>query len=274
MSAQLSSNPTVPTGLVGAIRRYPLTAFVILACLFGWIPYLVAALGVGGDPGNLPLGPLAAAALVTAAQGRDSLREWGSRLKSWRGRPGWYAVAVLAPIAVHTAIVLINHGFGAPLPTSAQLAGWTDLPITFVIILAMVGIGEEAGWTAFAAPLLLKRYGVLGAWAVLAPIRIFWHLPLMLTGDMPWLMGLLGNAGFQLVLLWLLRSGGSWTLAAVWHTTLNTVGGSFLFTMVSGADKERLGLLLGIAYALLGLAVLPTMLRSKESRVPTDVAHR
>lgn len=267
MSAQLTSNPTGAAGLVGAIRRYPVTAFVVLACLFGWVPYLVAALGVGGDAGNLPLGPLAAAACVTAAQGRDSLRKWGSRLTAWRTKPGWYAVAVLAPIAVHAAIVLANHGFGAPLPTSQQLSGWTDLPLTFVVILAMVGIGEEAGWTAFAAPLLLRRHGVLGAWAVLASIRIFWHLPLMLTGDMPWLMGLLGNAGFQLVLLWLLRSGGSWTLAAVWHATLNTFGGSFLFTMVSGADKERLGLLLGVAYALLALAVTPTLLRPRESGV-------
>jgi membrane protease YdiL (CAAX protease family) len=251
------------------IRSYPITAFAVLACAFGWLPYLFAALGVGSDPGNLPLGPLLAAAIVAAVMGRDALREWGRRLRSWSAPPVWYAIAVIAPIAVHVGIVLANHGFGAALPTADQLAGWTALPGAFAFILVLVGIGEEAGWTAFAAPALLRRYGVLGAWAVLAPIRILWHLPLMLTGDMPWLMGFIGNAAFQLLMLWVLQgSGGRWTPAAVWHTTLNTVGGNFLFQMVDGADRDRLGLLLSLAYALLALAVLPSMLRRERAALP------
>ena len=56
-------------------------------------------------------------------------------------------------------------------------------PVIFVVNLVLIGIGEEAGWTAFAAPLLLRRHGLLGAWAILAALRILWHLPLMLTGS-------------------------------------------------------------------------------------------
>ena len=45
-----------------------------------------------------------------------------------------------------------------PWPSSAT---GPTLPATFVVMLVMVGIGEEAGWTAFAAPLLLRRHGIL-----------------------------------------------------------------------------------------------------------------
>jgi hypothetical protein len=88
-------------------------------------------------------------------------------------------------------------------------------------------------------------------------MRIFWHLPLMFGGQLPWTVGIIGNAGFQLVVLVMLTaSGGRWSLAAVWHATLNAFGGAFFFTMVSGADQDQLGLLLSAAYALLAIVAL------------------
>jgi hypothetical protein len=238
-------------------RRYPIIVFALLACLFGWGIYIAAALGAGSHPDNMPLGPLLAALVVTACQGREELRAWGRRLRRWSAPPRWYAVAVLTPIAVDLGIVGVNHLFGAPLPTSSQWAGWTTIPGAFVIMLLMVGIGEEAGWTAFAGPVLLRRHGLFGAWAVLAAVRILWHLPLMLSGEMPWLMGIVGNAAFQLVLLRLLQaSDGRWSLAAVWHATLNAFGGGYFFQMVTGADRDRLGLLLAAGYALVAVAAL------------------
>lgn len=239
------------------IRNHPMISFATLACLFGWMSFILAAVGVGANPDNMPLGPLMAAAIVAGCQRRAELRRWGRSLRSWRISPSWYAIAVLVPIAIHVIIVLINHAFGAPLPTSEQLAGWTDIPGTFVVMLILVGIGEEAGWTAFAAPLLLRRHSILVSWAILAPVRILWHLPLMLSGEMPWLVGILGNAGFQLiVLLMFRRTNGAWQLAAVWHATLNAFGGMFFFDMVTGADNARLGMLLGLAYALLATALV------------------
>ena len=239
--------------LTKVARARPITSFAVLACLFGWSPYIAAYYGLGSNPENMPLGPVLAALVVVSLQGRDALSAWGRRLRSFRVAPRWYAIAVLVPIAVHVVDVGVNHLFGAALPTAAQLAAWPDVPVAFVTMLVAVGIGEEAGWTAFAAPILLRRNGLLTAWLVLSAIRILWHLPLMLSGDMPWFMGTVGNAAFQLILLQLYVGSGSWTPAAVWHATLNAFGGAFFFAMVSGADKERLGNLLAIAYALVAV---------------------
>lgn len=243
--------------LTRIVRSCPITSFAVLACLFGWSIYVAAGLGFGSHPDNMPLGPLLAALVVASCQGRASLHSWGRRLRGWDAAPRWYAVAVLTPIAVHVVDVMVNHGLGAPLPTAVQLAHWPDVPAAFVVMFVMVGIGEEAGWTAFAAPLLLRRHGLLGAWVVLSTVRILWHLPLMLNGEMPWVMGIVGNAAFQMIVLQLFTaSGGRWSLAVVWHATLNAFGGAFLFTMITGADRDRLGLLLAGAYAVLALAAV------------------
>ena len=91
--------------------------------------------------------------------------------------PAGSALAVLAPILVHVSIVMINHGLGAPLPTTEQLSRWPEIPVTFLVMLVLVGLGEEAGWTAFAAPVLLERHGLIGAWAILSAMRILAPAP-------------------------------------------------------------------------------------------------
>ena len=245
---------TTPAQLV---RRHPISAFALLACIFGWLPYELAAVGLASNPENLPLGPVAAALVVTSCQGRAALFAWGRSLRRWAASPWLYALAVGAPALLQVAIVLVNHQLGAPLPTAAQLGDWPEVPVTFLAMLVLVGLGEEAGWTAFAAPVLLRRFGFLGAFGVLASFRIFWHLPLMLTGDMPPVVGILGNAGFQLVVLLLVaHRRGSWTLAAVWHSVLNAFGNAFFFSMVVGADRDRLNVLLGLEYALVAVVAL------------------
>ncbi|PKH37156.1 CAAX protease self-immunity [Nocardioides alpinus] len=244
----------IPTQLV---RRCPISTFAVLACVLGWMPYILAGVGIGSHPENIPLGPALAALVVTSCQGREALRAWGRSLRRWAASPWLYTLAVLAPIVLHVSIVLVNHALGAPLPTATQLGAWPEVPVTFLVMLVMVGLGEEAGWTAFAAPVLLRRFGLLGAFAVLAPLRILWHLPLMITGDMPVVVGILGNAGFQLIVLLMVRHHrGSWTLAAVWHATLNAFGGAFFFSMVTGPDRDRLDLLLGLEYALVAVVAL------------------
>jgi membrane protease YdiL (CAAX protease family) len=242
---------------VQIVRRYPLSAFAVLACLLGWMPYELAAVGIGSNPENSPFGPAAAALLIASCQGREALFAWGRSLRRWAASPWLYALAFGAPALLQVAIVLVNHQLGAPLPTAGQLGDWPGVPVRFLAMLVFVGLGEEAGWTAFAAPVLLRRFGLFGAFGVLASMRIIWHLPLIVTGEMPLVVGILGNAGFQLVVLLMLRhSRGSWTLAAVWHSMLNAFGNAFFFSMVIGADRDRLNLLLGLEYAVLAAVAL------------------
>jgi Type II CAAX prenyl endopeptidase Rce1-like len=243
----------------------PLAFFFILACLLGWIPYIAASVGVAditatvgdnGSPANWTFGPLLAAAIVSAFLGRAGLKTWWRQLTTLRAAPGWYILAFVAPVVIVSAAVLANSAFGAPLPTASQLSKWTDLPGVFVLYLLLVGIGEEVGWTAFAAPLVLRRHTFINAWLILAAIRVFWHLPLMMTGQLSWTLGIGGDMAFQFLMLWLFRrSSGVWLLAAIWHATLNATGGEFFFHMVRGPDQARLGLLFTAAYVLMAVTV-------------------
>jgi hypothetical protein len=95
-------------------------------------------------------------------------------------------------------------------------------------------------------------------------MRIFWHLPLMLTGDLPLALGVGGNIGFQFLVLWVFYRTDVWFLAAVWHAVVNTTGGEFFFTMVDGADQTRLGVLMSLMYLLVAGAVYLAMRRRPE----------
>ncbi|HKP27927.1 MAG TPA: CPBP family intramembrane glutamic endopeptidase [Gemmatimonadales bacterium] len=244
-------------GILAPIRRFPLTAFTVLACVFGWIAQIIGLFRGSTTTDQLPLGPIIAAAIVSACLGRPGLSDWWRRLTTVRAAPRWYLLAFVAPIGLMVLAVLVNTALGAPSPTRAQLSGWTGLPAEFLGIFIFIGIGEEAGWTAFAAPRLLGRHRFLVAFLIIAAIRVFWHLPLMLAGELPPLVGVVANAGFQFMVLWaFFRSGGAWLLAAIWHAVHNTLSGSFFFRMVEGADQARLGLVLTAVYWLAVTAVL------------------
>lgn len=237
------------------VRRFPLASFVFLACLVGWKSHIVAIWTGGSGTENFPLGPLVAAVIVVSCQGRDELRTWWRQIRSWRAPPRWYLLAVLAPAGVSVLLVLINSGFGAPLPTSGQLADSPQMLGTFVIMLIFVGIGEEAGWMAFAAPLLLRRHGFLVACTIAAAMRTLWHLPMMINGELSWYLGIVGNVSFTMVMFLVFRaSNGQWWLVAVWHAVLNATGGLGLFSMATGDDRTRLEVMLGVVYTIIAVA--------------------
>lgn len=250
-----------------ARRTYSLIAFALLACAFGWMFILIGLFSGEGGSGQFPLGPGIAAALVAAVLGRSELRSWWRTLATLRTGPGWYLVALLVPVVLLGAFVLVNTLFGAPLPTGAQLSRWPTLGPEFLGILIAIGIGEEAGWTAFAAPRLLARHSFVVAWLLLATMRTVWHVPLMLQGDLSVSIGIGGNFAFQFVVLWLFQRTRVWFLAALWHTVQNTVGGGFLFPMADSADRERLGVILVVGYWCVVLAVL-VLDRSTRRRTP------
>jgi membrane protease YdiL (CAAX protease family) len=211
---------------------------------------------------------------VSLALGKDGIAEWWRRLTTVRTNPGWWLVAAIVPVVLMVVAVMVNAAFGAPLPTREQLGGWSGPMSDFLGMLIFVGIGEEAGWMAFAAPRLLARHRFLTAFAAMAAIRVFWHLPLMLSGQLPLVVGIVANAGFQFLVLWVfVRSGGVWWLAAIWHTVHNIVGGQFLYRMVDGADQARLGIMLSVVYwAAAGVVWLVDRKRLDHDAVPGRAA--
>jgi membrane protease YdiL (CAAX protease family) len=253
-------------------RVFPIVLFVLLACVLGWVQHIASALGAAIPADNMPLAPLVAAVITASVLGRSELKAWWRQLLRFRTPAGWYVLALLAPAVIISAAVLANHAFGAPLPSAAQLSGWKAVPLDFLAILLLVGIGEEAGWTAFAAPRLLDGRAPLAAWAILAAIRVLWHLPLMLSGQLSWVLGVGGNIAFQFLVVWIFaRSGGAWSLAAIWHTGINALGGSFFFQLVRGADQQRLGLLMTLGYVVVAIVVLLADFRQMAARRPAII---
>ena len=203
-----------------------------------------------------PLGPAVAAFIVVALSGNGQLRRFARTVVNIKASPLWLVTAVLTPMVMVVAAVAVNTLLGAPAPTGAQLAGWTELPIVFLGMFFFVGLGEEIGWTAFGAPRALDGRHFLAAAAILTVIRSSWHLPVLMTGELQWVM-VVGMVGIQVLILWMyLRSGGRWFPAALFHAVLNTVGGPFFFGMVEGEDLARLAIIFSVCYALLAIVVL------------------
>ncbi|HEX8510516.1 MAG TPA: hypothetical protein VF635_13595, partial [Propionibacteriaceae bacterium] len=55
------------------------------------------------------------------------------------------------------------------------------------------------------------------------------------------------------------------------HASLNALGHSWFFSMVSGADLERLSTIQWVAYVLMGIAALVLTLRSTGDPVETVI---
>src|SRR5215212_5204303 len=71
--------------------------------------------------------------------------------------------------------------------------------------------------------------------------RAFWHLPLMVVGEVPW-SDIMFVISWTIVFTWLFNnSRGSVLLAMLMHAMNNTISGSFFGPMFSGADSVRQG---------------------------------
>jgi membrane protease YdiL (CAAX protease family) len=242
-------------GIRGFIAAHQLAVFTTLTIVLSWWRWPLWEPGSSNGPIE-PFGPAIAAFIVVAVSGNAELRRFARTVVNLKASPAWLVAAVLTPIVMVVAAVTVNTMLGAPAPTGSQLAGWTELPVVFLGMFLFVGLGEEIGWTAFGAPRALNARHFLVAAAILTGIRSFWHLPVLMTGELQWVM-VIGTVAFQILILWMYRrSGGRWFPAALFHATVNTVGGPFFFGMVEGPDLARLATIFSIGYALLAIAVL------------------
>jgi membrane protease YdiL (CAAX protease family) len=176
------------------VIEHPLVAFFILAYVGAWIVLLLPVLsqsGLGLLPFASPVptllffipaaiaGPTLAAFVVTRmVEGKDGTRDLRRRILGWRVGPHWYLIALFGlPLAYFVAASLV---FGAA-PLNTLIEKW---PLVFtsylpnvVVLIVLVSVWEEIGWTGFALPRLQERYGPLLASVILGVLWALWHLP-------------------------------------------------------------------------------------------------
>jgi membrane protease YdiL (CAAX protease family) len=134
-----------------------------------------------------------------------------------------------------------------------------------LVQMVTTGLAEEPGWRDFALPRLQRRFGPLGAAAVLGPAWGVWHLPLFLTQwggwpDAAWYRPLefIGFCvAFNVVMTWVFnRTGQSLPMAMLLHVSVNNFASMAWSDVFPGLGDDRLqhAILLGstvVAAALL-----------------------
>jgi uncharacterized protein len=224
------------------IRRHPLITFFVLTYALSWWPSILYALDLSPQP-IVGFGPFLAALVVLAlTSGKTGIVGLLRRMVRWRVAPVWYAVALLLPIGVELTATVLNVVLGAQAPSSVELGGWTGLFSTFFILLLIPGLGgtwEEPGWRGYALPRLQVGRSALIASLILWVGIVVWHLPLMVVGEIHW-SDIVFILGFVIVFNWVFNNAnGSVLIIMLMHAMNNTISGSFIAPMFSGADSVR-----------------------------------
>jgi len=227
--------------LSSVVKQHPMVTFFVLAYALSWWPSILYALDL------LPqlivgFGPFLAALVVLAfTRGKTGMGGLLRRMVRWRVGPRWYAVALLLPVGLTAVGAALNvFLLGARTPSSAELGGWSNLFVLFAILLLVPGLGgtwEEPGWRGYALPRLQTGHSALVASLILGVLWAFWHLPLMVVGEVNW-SDLVLVIAVSVVFTWVFNSAnGSVLIVMLMHAMNNTISGSFFSPMFSGADS-------------------------------------
>ena len=233
---------------MSVVRRYPLIVFFVLAYVFSWWPWPLYAFGLSPSP-IIAFGPFLAAILVlTLTTGKGGVVTLLRRMVRWRVRPVWYAVALLLPVAISGGAALLNVVvLGASAPSPPELGAWSGLVPTFFLLLLVPGTGgawEEPGWRGYALPKLQGGHSALLASLILGVVWAFWHLPLMVIGQIH-LSDPVFIVAWTVVFTWVFNNtNGSVLIAMLMHNMHNVISGGYFSAMFSGADWVRQGWLL------------------------------
>jgi hypothetical protein len=242
---------------MGALRKFvndhPLTVFVVAAYALSWwsIPF--------ANGGILPHGPLLAAVIVLAlTTGRAGLAELWRRIASWRGGWPWLLMGPGLVIAYLLLALGLNLLLGATITNTAHFGTFAQ---SLLMLVLLGGVWEEPGWSGYALPMLQARYAQqpfsqLKASLLMGVIRAGWHLPLVISGAIPWYDAVFFSMAFQFLITWLFnRTQGGVLIVMLFHLTSNVVGGGIIVPLFAGADQTRYYLLFIATAWLLALAL-------------------
>jgi uncharacterized protein len=224
--------------LAGAVLRFPLGSFLVLAYAWTWLCWwTVYAINMGHY--SIPVsaeylatlgqfGPFAAALMVTAAtKGRTGVREFLRSLVRWRARPRWVIVSLLLlPATMIIALVIYGIVKHRSVNSLQFRDPWSTLPAHFIYLLLLGGaLGEEPGWRGFALPHLQARYSLLTTNISLGLLIAGWHLPLwwLYPPPCPYPMFVAGAVLLTFLFTWLWNhTHGSVFYSLLFHASLST----------------------------------------------------
>lgn len=230
------------------VKRYPLVIFFVLTYALTWafVPLI----------GQIPYWPFLAAVIVLAfSEGKVGLKALFSQMTHWRVGWIWYLIAPGIVIAFNAGAVGLNLLLGAQISPDYEPVSVTIL-LEAVLVALLLGMWEEPGWTGYALPRLRAGRSLLLASLMLAVFRTLWHLPLFLSGGIPW-SDIVLNFAAQIFISWLYyRTSRSLLIAMLLHYSSNFFGETGVFSLFEGGalvqyDWLRTGLACLIALGLI-----------------------
>jgi membrane protease YdiL (CAAX protease family) len=201
------------------------------------LPFVVLALLAG---------PSVASILLTfIIQGKAGLRDLLSRMLTWRVGGRWYAVALLgAPVLVTAVLLALSLTSPVYLPGIYTSHDKATLLLASISYGLAAGFFEELGWTGFAVPRLMLRYGVLATGLVVGIPWGVWHFitnywgsgdssgALSLTLFLPAQVFAVGALpAFRVLMVWVYDRTGSLPVAMLMHASITA---SWLIVMPEG----------------------------------------
>ncbi|MDQ3928226.1 MAG: CPBP family intramembrane metalloprotease [Chloroflexota bacterium] len=245
--------------LAKVVKQYPLITYFILAYSLSWWPAILYALDLSPQP-IVGFGPFLAAIVVLAvSHGKAGMVGLLRRMVRWRVELRWYAMALLLPVMITVVAVMLNVLLGAQDVSSAELGGLPGLIPTFFLLLLIPGIGgawEEPGWRGYALPHLQTGRSALFASLFLGVLWAFWHLPLMVVGEVHYSDIVLVIA-VSVVFTWVFNNAsGSVLIVMLMHAMNNTISGGFFSPMFSGAESVSQSWFLAAVWCAVAIVVI------------------
>jgi hypothetical protein len=248
-------------------KHYAIWLFFPLAYLLSWFSILLPE----ANGGILPYGPaLAALVLIPLTEGRAGLSLWWRRITNWRVSGVWYLAAPAIMLLFQLGGASINLLFGATL----QPVAWSQVWPSLLMLVFLGGQWEEPGWTGYALPklqVLFARQPLLAS-TVLSALRGLWHLPLVISGAIPWYDMLFFSFAMQFTISWLYNRTASIPIAFLFHFTSNAL---FVITrqLFTGTDWSRHYLLfIVVSYLFPAVLIAMTGLLQNKEQTSTQPA--
>lgn len=219
---------------------WSLAGWYALACGLSWAIWLPLAATDTGDPLRSVLlvagtfGPgLAAITLLVARHGRSGAWDEVRGLLRWRLGLGWWAVALLGPVAILLA------GIGVVAAVGIEVTGWSDpeqwylvVPVFAYVVFFGGPLGEELGWRGWALPRLQSLTSPVVASLGIGAVWSLWHWPLFIVEGTVQQSTPVAAFALQIVLTsvvytWLWNHTASLPLVIGFHAAFNTAVGVF-----------------------------------------------